>query len=60
MKPNTMYNRSTVRALKPPQPQLSGSTNLGPHGVLDAYDADAGQPGEDVVLAVPVGLAVGD
>lgn len=36
-----------------------GHTDLWPHGVLDAHDADAGQPGEDVVLAVPVGLAVG-
>ena len=31
-------------------------TYLGPHGVLDAHHADAGEVVENVVLVVPVGL----
>lgn len=31
---------------------------LGPHGVFDAHHAEAREPGEDVALVVPVGLAV--
>ena len=54
------YARSPGSRLDaPPRPLprvLWWGTYLGPHGILDAHHADAGELIEDVVLIVPVGL----